>query len=291
MADMYGRGSDMEGPYEPATPDLMATALQRFPDWRDTNFALRQGFAHARPDSPYLEGKKYTHGPGTGLRDVLKVYQDTSGPRIPSVDATSDRAEILNQSSPGLSDLYARNALAAKRSALAQLGWDPANTVLNFNPAMLTSKRGNDTFETLGFHVPKTGQNWVNAYNHQDNPGTMLHESIHRGISKLQQTGYWDPAWNEFGSPLPKGFSERNPEGNSGYNNESVVRWLMKTKMGNPEKDSALKDQASALFNSGELRGQANLDRLEAMEAAAARYLAAGKPNPGYVPSVVRGPR
>jgi hypothetical protein len=276
----------MEGPYAPATPDLMASALQRFPDWRDTNFALRQGFAHARPDSPFLEGKKYTKSPGTNLRDVLKVYQDTRGPKMPSVDVTSDQAELLNQTSPGLSDLYARNALAAKRSALAQLGWDPSNTILNLNPESLVQKRGDHLYETLGFHVPKTGQNWVNAYNHPDNPGTMLHESIHRGISKLQETGYWDPAWNDFGSPLAKGHSERNPEGNAGHNNESVIRWLMKTKMGNPEKDSELKDQAGALFES-----PANVDRLNAMEAAAARYLAAGKPNPGYVPPVVRGPR
>lgn len=267
------------------TPEEMAAALspamQRYPDWTDASFAQMQGFTHARPDSPYLEGKKYTYNPN--MRDVIDVYRaqdNNSKARIRSTDTFPKQAETLNAQNPGLSDLYQRGALAAKRSALAQLGWDPPNTVLNFTPNILQAGRNT---QTAGFYVPPTGQTWVNAHNYQDNPATMVHESIHRGIHKLQETGYWDPAWNSLGTPLPRHSSERNPEGNGGTNNELVVRWLMKNKMGNPEGANSIatdfQNQAAQIFDDPNSRYRKHLD---AMEAAASRYLKDRNP---------RGPR
>ena len=290
MADKFGRGSDLDGPYPPNPVAQMAAALAgnpsaaaQYPTSADAAFANQQGFTYARPDSPCLEGQKYTQLPNNSPRELVDVYNKSTDPkaraRLKSEDVTGDLAVMRNLADPQISDLYVRNALAAKRSALATLGWDPANSVLDFSPQELV--RGNKRI--AGFYVPPTGQTYVSAHDHEMNPEVMLHESVHRGIHKLQETGYWDPAWNELGTPLPKGSSERWPEGNAGPNNESVVRWLLQNRMGNPEGEDAVRSPQKRLAgNLFDNPTSAKRQQLEAMEAAASRYLKDKNP---------RGPR
>ena len=171
-----------------------------------------------------------------------------------------------------------RAELASKRSALAKLGSDPDKTVLDFTPR----PRGG----AVGVTIPKTGQTYVRADSFDEGAdplSTIVHENIHRGTHKLMESPYWDPAWNDLGIPLPKGMSERHPEGNRGPFNEYVVRWLMQNRMGDPEGAPsgttalAQKQNANALFLDKHMR-----QNLDAMEAAASRMLKDKNP---------RGPR
>lgn len=266
------------------TPDEMASALMRYPNSEDVAFARKQGFDYAHPQSEYLNNMRATVYQPTPA-GAAGFMSNRNVEEIPNRDVTS-------RSSFELNDAHMKAALAAKRSALATLGLDPAKTVLGIDaPRLIATQDGRQVGDIGGAYIPKTGQTYVSNRDLQEDPSTVVHEAIHRGTHRLMESPYWDPAWNELGVPLIKGFSssERFPEGNQGARNEDVVRWLMQSKMGDPEKASPgsvpamQKQQAELLFNQPNMQSSINRAKMLAdMEAAAARYLKDKNP---------RGPR
>jgi hypothetical protein len=161
-------------------------------------------------------------------------------------------------------DVYAKAALASEGSALAKLGFDPNRTALDVT-------RDPTNVNVLGFHRPSSDEIYANART----PSAIVHEGVHRGIQKLRESPFWD-----------KGFQPDDEE--------LLVRHLMQTKMGDPEKgeDAAIsatknrpivglqqQEMARALFdpNRSSFAGK-RLDKLKDMEEAAANYIAQKHP-------------
>jgi hypothetical protein len=264
------------------SPEEMASALMRYPNSEDVAFARQQGFDYAHPQSEYLNNMRATVYKKTP--NVAGYFSNHNVNELPNQDMSSGSPFSLN-------DAHMRAALAAKRSALATLGLDPAKTVMGIDaPRLMLTKNGRQVGEIGGAYIPKTGQTFMANRDLEEDPSTIVHEAIHRGTHRLMNTPYWDPAWNQLGVPLVKGVSssERFPEGNQGAHNEDVVRWLMQSKMGNPEGGrpgslpGAQKQEAEQLFSPDFQSGRNNAKMLADMEAAAARYLKDRNP---------RGPR
>lgn len=121
-------------------------------------------------------------------------------------------------------DLYTAGHLAAQRSPIAGLGYDPRH----FN---LDTKSGPTS--TAGAYEPKDDNGYVNA----NYGSTIVHESTHRGLELLRRQGL-----------IPDSLMKRLPD------EESIVRYVMATTMGDPENergDIAQKQRNQALYTFG----------------------------------------
>lgn len=109
-----------------------------------------------------------------------------------------------------LGPVFAQAALAANRNPIAALGFDPNRTVMD-----IMLKKG-----TLGgAYLPSGDAIYANVSD--TDPSSVVHESMHRGIKRLKEY-----------SPRAKELIEKElPD------EESVVRWMMYSTMGDPEKD------------------------------------------------------
>lgn len=150
-----------------------------------------------------------------------------------------DRAKIAT--------LYAQGALAANRSAIALMGFDPTQTDLSV---------GVGKTNIAGAFDPTSGKIWMNAETEGRAPSTIVHESIHKGLAKLKSL-----------APEAKEIMKRLP------NEELVVRYMMATKMGNPEEGTGdisdkQRKSALALFDIDK-RYVKDLERLEELAAEA----------------------
>lgn len=221
----------------------MAQALLNYPTSEDAQFAKKQDWSYGQPYAPYFEGKRFTHLMGDPNARPLEMH-----------NLNMDR--FGQNSAPAINDYYAKAALAANRSPLASLGFDPTRTAADLG-------RDPRKVNISGMYLPEDDQMYANA---QD-PSSIVHESMHRGIQKLSESPYWKPEW----------------EGNTkGLFNEYLVRKLMQEKAGDPEGglgavDAEQKGRAVDLFKQTKHR-----KTLDDMESAAALLIAKQRP---------RGPR
>lgn len=226
---LFGGGG--KGTTFPADP------VTHYPSHDDADFARKYDYSYGQPYAPYFTGDKAT---------LL-----SSSPNKTPMDTVDVSGRNFKNLGIGNDDYYTRAALATNNSALAGLGFDPSHTAADFirDPKMVN---------ILGTYAPKTDQIYANARD----PSTIVHESIHRGMRKLEDSPQWKP---EFGDIT-----------HNAALNEAAVRHLMMNKMGNPEAENLgsvgkhQQDFAEAMFD-GYSRYQKLLD---AMENAASNHIA-----------------
>lgn len=214
--------------------ETKAEPLSKYPDWIDAKRAIDAGFGYGTGLEPYVQA------------EVARVYKSAGAGRPEDViKATTTNEDLTKISNLGLRNqvgvLFAQGALAANRSAIATLGFDP--TKINLQTKMGPSTLG-------GFYVPDEDKTWVNVV--RGNESAMVHESVHRGLKMLTERS--DEA-SKILDTLPE---------------ETVVRYLMYKTMGDPEGtqgniDARQREQGKALEKQPDVINK--LKRLEEIAA------------------------
>lgn len=216
------------------TPVTVAPPLGTYPTKDDARFARDSGFGY---------GENWQ-----GVLDVVRALSDAGAPisadgmyldDVPSIPTTP----VVDD------DSVMRAALAANRSPLAALGFDPRKASVD-----VVSKGMN----VEGFYDPKKDFIFYSRNSASDPEGSALtHEATHRGIKMLQDS----PNAVDW----PNGSSE-----------EIVVRQLMKANTGDPEQGpTADRYKAGGWY----LRDTADGRKfLETLQHAAQREIARRKP-------------
>lgn len=119
---------------------------------------------------------------------------------------TEEKAAKITQSNPELAEVFAKASLVSNRIPIAALGFDPSK--IN----VIEADAGR--FNLGGGYGLKTDRMFVVS----GSTGAMVHESIHRGVKALMK----DPEARKLIEQLPE--------------EEYIVRYLMATQAGNPEK-------------------------------------------------------
>lgn len=166
------------------------------------------------------EAQDYNFGYGSGNEahiqtQVARVYDKAT--KMPAryaqlLDTPSSNVDLRDPKNAELREkldgLSARAALAANRSAIASLGFDPDK--INYQTKMPPLSVG-------GLYNPDSDKMWVNAF--KENASPAVHETIHRGFEKLREK-----------SPEAKKILD-----GMRIDEEYLVRYMMATKMGDPE--------------------------------------------------------
>jgi hypothetical protein len=234
------------------TKTTLAPPLTSYPSQEDARQAMAVNYGYGTGAEPYIQAQRAQiyDRPQTG--DLSAVMEAPSS----NVDLTKFKnIDELNK----IKTLYAQGALAANRSAIATLGFEPQASTLQ-------TKMGKTNI--AGITDPETGQMYVNVQEGRE-PSTIVHESIHRGLDKLRQA-----------SPEAADIMKKLP------NQELIVRYLMAKTMGNPEQgtgETADMQRQSALdYFMHPIYGDPNRKNLEKLEDIAAFVHAQRRP---------RGPR
>jgi hypothetical protein len=257
---VFGQPKDQPTVYPASQPT-------QYPTSDDVDFARKNDYSYGQPWAPEFEGKSARLL--TGDPNQVPIPATTLGSNIPIDRRGSNMAP--------LEDYYAKAALASERSALAKLGFDPNKAAIDVgtNPANVS---------VLGqYKSSKGGTDQI--YANARTPSTLVHESIHRGIQKLKDSPFWKPEFNDF-SPATA-------------NDELLVRHLMQSRMGDPTvpefksympnydfkqpvqqgSGRELEATARALFDPNQSSlAKSRQKTLDAMEAAAANYIAQRRP-------------
>jgi hypothetical protein len=191
-----------------------APSLSAYPSEQEAFSAKRAGFGYESPYERYMTG------------DVARILGIDSKSNFTPVSAsglTAHQAAITGtskfsknielQNNPeakiAMRDTYMRAALAANRIPIAALGFDPSRTAMDI-------KIGSEP-SLSGAYSPSRDSMYVAALAHHGS--AAVHESVHRGLELLRKT-----------RPDLKEAFDRLPD------EESVVRYLMATQSGDPEK-------------------------------------------------------
>lgn len=233
-----------------------------YPSSSDVDFARKQDYSYGQPWAPEFQGQ-------SGKYVSRYNYQNLDFEPPSTTLGGSNHERFVNNEEmrrihPNLRDINAKAALAAQRSGLATLGFNPNKTSIDvFKPE-------GTLVHDLGGYEPTQDYIYTNART----PETIVHESIHRGIQKLSESPFWRPEFEAFKQPAA---------------NEMVTRYLMQSRMGNPEKDELnlpkgymdlgkqQREDAWRLFTQSP-NAPARNKLLDAMEAAAAQAYAAKRP-------------
>lgn len=234
----------------------VAPDLSSYPSSDDAAFANKYGFNYGSPNERFTKGHEVrvlnSPAEGRSLGNILDAARDGSGG---SHLAVSDSAPM---GSAG--DIATRAQLAANRIPLAALGYDPSHLAYDPQPVLHPNIAGAYGRGTDSMYA---NDQW------DKNPSTAVHESIHRGISSLRD------------DPKLKNVFENIPS------EESVVRYLMNTKAGNPELgqgnagDEQIKTALASFHNP--MWGNTFRTMVDKLNDAAAQKLMAQQP--------VMGPR
>jgi len=235
-------------PLEPKGSTYLASPRLNYPTSEDVDFARKYDYSYGQPWAPEFEGKSARIQMGDPNKTPYEAM------RVGAAGSMSTVPPESNQQDP-LKDFYAKAALASEGSALAKLGFDPNKAAVD-----VLSDPKKYQIAIGGLYQPKDDKVYANAYY----PSSIVHESIHRGIQKLQESPHWKPEFED----LVKG-----------NDNEMLVRHLMEEKMGNPEVGFGDKerDKARFLYN-GSLLDDKRRKLLNQMEEAAANLIAQKRP-------------
>ena len=244
-----------KAPYEPQGKTYLASPRLNYPTDEDVDYARKYDYSYGQPWAPEFEGKSARIAAGDP--NEVPIATQTFG---------SSKGVVSPLKPDPLKNLYAKAVLAAEGSALAKLGFDPNRTAVDL-------LRDPTKVNIVGmYRAAPTDQIYANART----PSAIVHESIHRGINRLQNSPYWQ---KEF-EPFKTG------------SNEMLVRHIMQSKMGDPER---VEDEAILAANPGAVGGlQQQKDArdiftkspfakdrqkiIDKMEEAAANYIAAKRP-------------
>lgn len=251
---------------EPELKYAKAPPIENYPDENEVNFAKQYGFYEDMYE-PYSEGKlqrvlgeefnKVIPGPKKGQtktvsETVALAANQVEGGNTRKLMENLDKNTVFAKEYPELADIYAKGRLVSNRIPLASLGFDPEKTTYDV-------KIGNDV-NIAGLYSPSSDRIYVNS----TFPGTLVHESIHRGIALVRKQ---DP---EFFKTL------KLPD------EESTVRYLMATQAGDPESkfrgDATLSHAQRKAALEAYKRFPAYVDSLERLSERAAKLIAERRP-------------
>ena len=210
VAALLGGQQPLQSPtVEPApTP-------QSYPSTEDANYARKYGFGYGDHNvDGYVQGNS-ARVYGTNFRSPKDpshaIFIPLSGTGSTLQELTPKVGDNISRNvAPApdpLKDVYTRAALAANRIPIAALGFDPGHMV-----ADVITKNAN----IAGAQSPTNDSIYFNLTGNA--PATPVHESIHRGMTMLRS------------DPRSKAMMQYLPD------EESVVRYLMATQAGDPEK-------------------------------------------------------
>jgi hypothetical protein len=228
------------------TPSLgleKAPPLASYPSQHDADYARNYGFADNSINEDYLNNNKARVlgqtipelEPATKKQVAKKreLFLPASGDNSSTTELTDPQNSTVvdlnkgnssngNELQGNLTNVMMRAGLAANRSPITAVGFDPSKVIVD----SLIQKPA-----YAGLYSAKRDT----AYSALSPDDAVAHESTHRGIQKLRE--FYPAKADEILAKLPDG--------------EMIVRWLMKTKAGDPENqpwDVQQKNEASELF-------------------------------------------
>ncbi|SRR5216684_2673157 len=218
-----------------------APPLKEYPSAEDAALARRAGFSYGSGSERFLSGDR--------IRDAGKPRGDidTIAKRL----AGTPPRNVAPKQKGDVSDLFTKAALAANRSAITSLGFDPAR---------INVERTGEQTTIAGFYADRPDQVYANA----SVPAAMVHESAHRGLKILRDAKVLTE-------------KERNLLDD---HEEFVVRYLMQKTAGDPEAtqttgDVSKKQQEIARYLFGQSAlAQERRDTLASIERKAAALVA-----------------
>lgn len=250
------------------TPDatIYGNRLEHYPGKDDVAAAQRSGFGYGTGNEAYMAGNASNQWsmPAKGRSGARAISVDDV--TDPTKSATDPALRNAMPGNPDLAQIYAAAQLAALRSPITGLGYDPHKIALD-------TKSGSEV-TVAGMYSGKTDSIYSNA----GYLGNILHESTHRGLNMLREAGL-----------IPESLQKRLPK------EEDVVRYIMALHMGDPEKergDDGKEQRASGLLKFGHDPKDPQADKnvyersvtrdhriaLNELNDIAARYIAARTP-------------
>lgn len=223
--------------------------------WWDALKNAISGPAPVKPDYSWPTGvdvgraRNADFGYGTGLESFIDGSNSGRMRQFDGLptDRISEFLKLAQKQKPTkvsgeVSDALAQGYLAANRSALASLGFDPRAMV---------SVLGEKDLNVNGTYDPERDM----VTNFAGRPSTYTHESIHRGLEELRKAGV------NVDSKLPSA------------GEEMFVRYLMRSRMG----DNEIGDVAKQYRDLGDSRGHLAA-QMKDFENIAAREVARRRP-------------
>jgi hypothetical protein len=218
LGEMFQRliGGAPEQLVPPAEP------LSSYPTPEDAAYARKYDFGYGTGNEPYIQGNvARVVGEQRGPNFVPGTVRGMSTGEATSTAGSDEASRNLDLKTPDTYPIHdtlgtqlAQAALAANRSPMATLGFDPSRAAIDVriqNPTV------------AGAYAPKTDNMYIAAG--AKDPSTIVHESMHRGIRQLRE------------NPELRGLFDRLPS------EELIVRYLMATQAGDPEKGGGTIDQ------------------------------------------------
>jgi len=247
----FGMGKD-------APNVTLAPPLAEYPSSDDAAFARDVGAFYGTGVEPFATGQAAVmfgdaNGPAPGQGQYLSTLTD------PAYAVATESPDVPNAGA--IPDTYARAGLAANRSAIVGLGYDPRKFSMDGYTDQGSANVG-------GAYSPSKDHGFVIPGESADAASTMAHESIHRGLKILRDEGAMPP--------VP------GADRLAATDEESIVRLIMERAMGNPEMSPSAIAQKSSAKNQFFLRdgmsGSDIKDYVAAIEAAAAQSVARRRP-------------
>lgn len=241
-------------------PQPVAEDKNGYPSVEAAQFAERQGLAYGKGYEPEVMNRRMTVT-STPVFSLAKDWDDLSE-RIEKDPGrkldlnTPEGVKALTQTK----DEAARAMLAASRSGIATLGFDPrevhhdmTSPAESLGMSGFTVQRGEGGREVP--NVPSAVSRKTIASYGEGVKATVLHESIHRGFELLRRAMKNDPEFWKASDQLTKTHNDLVQWGNRkgvyvDKMEEHLTRYLMRHTMGDPEKTSVPGDlrQHSEMF-------------------------------------------
>lgn len=190
------------------------------------------------------------------IPEAAKLILDPKASNV--IDLTKKENSWVKEN---LDQAFSRAAIAVGRSGLATLGFDPSKVAVDAISGLTTLGGVYQRNLDRPSNEPAIGMN--TAYDRGMNsggPSTVVHESLHRGLEHL---------------------ARRNPEAaklmdSIPHHEEFIVRYLMATKMGDPEKTTGAmnerllhptqREQALKMFSKEDITKIKKLEDMAAQE-------------------------
>lgn len=153
-----------------------ASANTDYPDREDIYNSKVNDLAYGDPVEPYINAMR-----GTKVQHIPMGAAGTMFGR----NTTNSTSRPLDKD---LADDIHKAWLASRRSSVAQLGFNPRETVTSDEPGtklVLYDREGKKEGMLGGFYNPTTNKTWFD----RSLPATQVHESMHRGISMMRKEG------------------------------------------------------------------------------------------------------
>lgn len=224
------------------TPDVIHVPPNTsYPDALDAHYAKQFDQVYGDEVDKYLQPGSKTKK--MDAEEVMRAFGDISGRAYGKATATA--------TTPEERDTIIKNWMAAQKSPVAALGFDPGATVF-------TPKVEKADLNLAGFYNPRADTMWYNASDGED---VVVHESMHRGIEKLRQA-----------DQLPKSF---DPEQEEMYVRALKQRYFGMIERGHGGAGDKQVDDAAWLANTDASHFNENLDDIE---SAATKLIKQKKP-------------